>query len=182
MTEPAREEVTLEWVQVDEDRWDAKPWSLWRYQDEPWSLIFEDEHGEIVSMLTDLNFEEGQSYAQRLDNVLDGAPVGQVLTREMCDAILATMEGDGTLADFDEDDAIDVLLILAKFRDALLAKFGAAPQVRECPTNHGWINHNVPGAAEWEPWRGFRKGRDHVFKFCPDCGAALETGENNVAG
>jgi hypothetical protein len=41
-----------------------------------------------------------------------------------------------------------------------------APRL-ECPTNHTWLNHNVPGAAEWEPWAA--KG----YNYCPDCGTAL---------
>ena len=41
-----------------------------------------------------------------------------------------------------------------------------APRL-ECPTNHMWLNHNVPGAAEWEPWAA--KG----YNYCPDCGTSL---------
>lgn len=41
----------------------------------------------------------------------------------------------------------------------------------ECPTNHCWLDHNVPGASEWEKWA--TKG----YAFCPDCGTRLQGGE-----
>ena len=97
---------------------------------------------------------------------LDGAPVGQVLTREMLDEVI------GSIVSPDMPTSDVQFWAMGELRDALLAKFGAAPQVRECPTNHF-----APDGKAWDEGSRNVSGTSDYFTcaFCPDCGADLET-------
>ena len=107
-----------------------------------------------------------QSIEDLKEQILAAPSVGETLTKELCDEILEGFENDDTLDQWDEDDSVDILLILCKFRDALLARqvtLSEPTLEREarCPDDHEVIHD------EWE------------YRFCPFCGASLSEFDDN---
>ena len=108
---------------------------------------------------------------------LDGAPVGQVLTREILDEMFRETFKRDEAAKQDGCEQVSWVNGYAtcgvSVRDALLAKFGAAPQVREC-------DHKTPDGELWREVTQWTTGdnTDTFYnweaKFCPDCGQSLK--------
>ena len=101
--EPAREEMTLEW-RTDKMYWNGNEAEYawvhgsrdYHWQaDGPMLGIYQNEYDRQ----TRLDYKEGRTQertkqlAQRIQNVLDGAPVGQVLTRAQTDELANLVMG-----------------------------------------------------------------------------------------
>ena len=146
--EPAREEVTLEGLTIEG----------WRER----CIASDRDRGYLAAALAAVKSSAGQAYVELAElRKLDGAPapVGQVLTRADVESLrndLASLSAVTRATGMWE--AYEAHNIGVKRLDALLDKFGAAPQVRECPRDHQVL-------------------LEVGFKFCGTCGAALETGE-----
>ena len=188
--EPAREEVTLDWhFYPDNGQW----WTVRK----PWSIHVErdaNSYGDGTKRIAPAKLE-GSIYmgcestagakqlAQRLQNVLDGAPVESVLIDVKMPLKWVEMWAkdepwnNPNLGVYCQSEDV----VIYRCRDALLAKFGAVAQVRECPTGHV-----APNGQKWDDFEWFicEGGEDYekwtatddgiIYAFCPDCGAPLD--------